>query len=172
MTIQDLGSIGELVAAAATVATLLYLALQIRQSVSATRANIAASQNQGEANISLFIAQDEELNRIYFDGLAEPSKLSERDERRFGALLNAQLANSEANWRYYRDGWLEQELWSAQLRFLAWVSKQPGFTRFWAVWKPSFAADFAHLVEEQASNETEIPSELPAAQQAAAADRP
>ena len=31
MTIQDLGSIGELIAAVATLATLVYLAVQIRQ---------------------------------------------------------------------------------------------------------------------------------------------
>ena len=36
MTIQDLGSIGELVAAIATIATLVYLAIQIRQNTFAT----------------------------------------------------------------------------------------------------------------------------------------
>jgi hypothetical protein len=35
LTIQDLGSIGELIAAIATVATLAYLALQIRQNTRA-----------------------------------------------------------------------------------------------------------------------------------------
>ena len=38
MTIQDLGSIGELIAAIATVVTLAYLALQIRQNTISTRA--------------------------------------------------------------------------------------------------------------------------------------
>jgi hypothetical protein len=37
MTIQDLGSIGELVAAIATVATLVYLALQIRQNTESVK---------------------------------------------------------------------------------------------------------------------------------------
>ncbi len=38
MTIQDLGSIGELVAAIATLATLGYLAVQIRQNTRSMRA--------------------------------------------------------------------------------------------------------------------------------------
>ena len=42
MSIQDLGSIGEFVAAIATILTLLYLALQIRQSTSVARS--AATQ--------------------------------------------------------------------------------------------------------------------------------
>ncbi len=37
MTIQDLGSLGELIAAVATVATLVYLALQIRQNTHTLR---------------------------------------------------------------------------------------------------------------------------------------
>ena len=37
MSIQDLGSIGELIAALATVATLAYLAVQIRQNTRALR---------------------------------------------------------------------------------------------------------------------------------------
>ncbi len=37
MTIQDLGSLGELIAAVATVATLVYLALQIRQNTRVLR---------------------------------------------------------------------------------------------------------------------------------------
>ena len=41
MSIQDLGSIGELVAAIATIATLVYLAIQIQQNTRATRATSA-----------------------------------------------------------------------------------------------------------------------------------
>ena len=37
MTIQDLGSIGELIAAIATVATLVYLAVQLKQNTRALR---------------------------------------------------------------------------------------------------------------------------------------
>ena len=39
MTISDLGSIGELIAAAATVATLLYLALQVRANTNTAKYN-------------------------------------------------------------------------------------------------------------------------------------
>ena len=39
MTIQDIGSIGELIAAIATVGTLIYLAVQIRQNTKSIRAS-------------------------------------------------------------------------------------------------------------------------------------
>ena len=45
MTLQDLGNIGELVAAVATVATLIYLAIQIRASNRLARAEASRSPN-------------------------------------------------------------------------------------------------------------------------------
>lgn len=45
MTIQDLGSLGELVAASATVATLIYLAIQIRASNRLARAEASRTPN-------------------------------------------------------------------------------------------------------------------------------
>ncbi|HVH18917.1 MAG TPA: hypothetical protein VNF72_11495 [Myxococcota bacterium] len=45
MTLQDLGSIGEIVGAIATVATLIYLAIQIRANTSAVQS--AAAQSSG-----------------------------------------------------------------------------------------------------------------------------
>ena len=47
MSIQDLGALGELVAAVATVATLLYLAVQIRQNNKNLQESTSASLNQG-----------------------------------------------------------------------------------------------------------------------------
>ena len=47
MTIQDLGSIGEVVGAIATVATLIYLAIQIRSHTYAVQS--AAAQSVHEA---------------------------------------------------------------------------------------------------------------------------
>ena len=45
MTVQDLGSIGEFVAAIATVATLIYLSVQIRSSNRLARAEASRAPN-------------------------------------------------------------------------------------------------------------------------------
>ena len=46
MTIQDLGSLGELIAALATVLTLGYLALQLRQNAKALRSQTFQQSSQ------------------------------------------------------------------------------------------------------------------------------
>ena len=75
MTIQELGSIGELIGAIATVATLVYLALQIRQNSFLQRQNVRAlelsaldqSYRYG-ADFRALILQDEALGELWLRG--------------------------------------------------------------------------------------------------------
>jgi len=170
VTIQDLGSVGELIAAIATVATLLYLALQIRQNTSASRGSGAASQTQADLAVSLLLAQDADVSRIFFDGVADPSTLSERDHRRFDSLMNSLVANQEQAWRFHNEGAIDGEQWEAMLSFLRWVTHQPGFVEYWATWRSTSPAGFAQVVDRVSREASQVPLELHGAQQAAAAD--
>ena len=67
MNIQELGSLGELIAAIATAATLFYLALQIRRSTKATQAatmdTILADWRAYEREVFILNPQNVELWR-------------------------------------------------------------------------------------------------------------
>src|SRR5262245_46033058 len=64
VTIQDLGSIGELVAAAATVATLAYLAIQVRQNTRALRSSTFQQISMDMSLLAGTIAGDPDLAAI------------------------------------------------------------------------------------------------------------
>ena len=61
MTIQDLGSLGELIAAVATVGTLIYLAVQIRRNTAATMSSAHQTQVDSTVGIQASIANDPDL---------------------------------------------------------------------------------------------------------------
>ena len=91
MTIQDLGSIGELLAAIATIATLAYLALQIRESrVGVNSANV---QNaiQNFTVLETAIGADGSLSRIVNRGVAEFDSLDENERAQYIFLQRAFL---------------------------------------------------------------------------------
>lgn len=93
MTIQDLGSIGELVAALATIATLAYLAVQIRQNTNSLRAT--AYQNSVEsANewAHLFIHHPETVD-LFRKGLLDPDSLEPAAATQFQHILEVFLRN-------------------------------------------------------------------------------
>ena len=64
MTLQDLGSIGEFVAAIATLATLVYLALQIRQNTREAQAASRNSVSQSFIDLLIHISRDSETTKL------------------------------------------------------------------------------------------------------------
>ena len=64
MTIQDLGSLGELMAAIATVATLVYLAIQLKQNTRALRSQTFQQSSMDMSLTANAISSDGELGKI------------------------------------------------------------------------------------------------------------
>lgn len=89
MTLQDLGSIGELLAAAATVVTLVYLAIQIRSNTRAVKSAAAQSVHEAFATWYRMLAADAPLAQLVTNGLRDYASLSEGDKARFVATLKA-----------------------------------------------------------------------------------
>ncbi len=91
MTIEDLGNIGELVAAVGVIISLIYLAMQLRSNTLALRAE---SRDKNFAN---FIAAnrpaliDKELMRVWLDGLEATAELDREDAERFERMLAERL---------------------------------------------------------------------------------
>jgi hypothetical protein len=101
VSIQDVGSIGELIAAIATVLTLVYLAIQVRHNSHALdRSNEFAQANSIHHLTILFnelnwrLASDAELADIYTRALSG-EELSPTDDTRFTAFVNTYIATIE-----------------------------------------------------------------------------
>ena len=76
MNWDAIGASAELVGALATVATLAYLALQIRQNTKVVQLSTATARAEQRMQQSAFLSQTPEINRIFWAGLDEPESLS------------------------------------------------------------------------------------------------
>ena len=110
-TVQDLGSIGELVAAAATVMTLFYLAIQIRSNTIAARSAAAQSVHEAYAAWYRMLAADETLAVLVTEGLRDYASLSEAERARFVATFMAFLSCCQDAYIKWCEGSLNDELW-------------------------------------------------------------
>ncbi len=61
LSIQELGSLGEFVSAFAVLATLIYLAIQVRQNVKLTKASIRESRTAASQRVLFAIREDAEI---------------------------------------------------------------------------------------------------------------
>ena len=87
VTIQDLGSFGELVAALATVATLIYLAVQIRQNTQTTQAASFHAIYDSMNHVNVAVIQNSELTRIWLAGSEDRSTLNPEERHKFDFTL-------------------------------------------------------------------------------------
>ena len=112
MTIEQLGSIAEIVGAIATIGTLWYLAIQIRQSSTTTRAsNFVQIMSEG-STVWDPVADSNETAEIYLRGLESFDSLTEVERIRFHMLLSKHFSNAQLAFRLHQEGQLQDELYS------------------------------------------------------------
>jgi hypothetical protein len=131
LTIQDLGSLGEFIAAIATVATLGYLAAQIRQNTKQARLTasreLAAAMHAGFA--PLF---NPGFARIWRLGRHDPDQLDEDERAAFGMLLERQLYSFQSVVAQQDDEVLEQDQFESMVALFGDLISTPGGAAYWS----------------------------------------
>ena len=130
MTIEELGNLGDLIGALATTATLLYLAVQIRQNSKTMQANSIANYTQVLSEISSLLAENEILCDLYFKGLQNPELLTDSERRRFFIILGNYVMCLTQGDQMDSAGVLSSDLHHHYSVQLDWLVCQPGF-KFW-----------------------------------------
>jgi len=149
VTVQDLGSIGELVAAVATVATLVYLAVQVRANTAAARAEARRATNAAGTAIRVAIAQDGELARIFNAGLADPSRLTPEERTRFAFALADFVSGTAGAFHEVTLGVQSLSDFSNQRNIIGPFLTTPGGREFWKLFGDRYPASFKEWVDSE-----------------------
>ncbi|ALO45754.1 hypothetical protein [Pseudohongiella spirulinae] len=155
MNLEDLGNIGELIAAIATIATLVYLALQIRQNNDATR--ISAGQSiLSSLNESLQVASSSpQTARVLILGQSDFETLPDDEKAQFTVWVFSWFRVLEQGEYYHRKGYLEDEVWQGHVEHLKQIMKSDAVAQWWESRHHFFNDDFQALVNEARIAETE-----------------
>ena len=146
MTIEQLGNIGEFIAAIATLITLAYLAVQIRQNTRAVRAASHHSVTDSFNHLNAIIGTDPSAARIYRLGLEGLENLNEDEQFSFAFLMLGYLRVFETLF-YQRDiGAAEEQLYESEHNSLRWAFSRAGARDWWRSNEISFSPEFrAHI---------------------------
>lgn len=154
MTIQDLGSLGELVAALATIVTLAYLALQIRGANQATLLSTVQHSYDSLNGFCDTILQSSELASIVLRGRKAYTDLDEIERIRFGHL-HLRILNTIESWHFqvleaasggYQDDKLADIAASLRVYF-----DHPGVGQWWETNEVRFDEALVELLEANTS---------------------
>ena len=145
MNIQELGSISEIIAGIATVVTLAYLALQIRQHSKSSRADAARGTVDGDPAM-LAVAQDQELTKIFVDGLSDFTALNPYEQTRFAYTFGTMIGGVARNYVNVELGIIEEGHFKAHNWGHLVMLETPGGSQFWHTHAETFQPEFRDFV--------------------------
>lgn len=159
MSIQDLGSLGEFVAAIATIGTLIYLALQIRQntrqlseSAKALRRAEMNATMENYSDLRRLQMSDSRISDIVVQANSDISSLSEGDRLRYDAYLTELLWINCHVWERVEHGILEPAQWQRAKWLVRSLINGPGGLDLWqrrkAIYPEGYAMEVEYLIDD------------------------
>lgn len=153
MTIQELGSIGELVGAIATIATLLYLATQIRQNTKATRvSSLQDTLDGGRDHTIQPLLTNPDLVEICGRGMAALEDLPGPEQARFTWFVVETVLQMQNVIQLHDEGILDDVNYEAWLVYTAAILRTPGGAIAWpqvsSIVSPTIVDELARFLAE------------------------
>jgi hypothetical protein len=147
MNWEAISAISELVGAVAIVATLVYLAVQIRQNTASVKAD--AYQGWVSANINLAVAAtNTEFSKAIRAGISDSAQLNEESEIGFGLWNHSAFQLLQAIDTLYQMGVIDEPLWKSEISRAAVHLSNPGVRQWWdAGGKTQLTPEFVERVE-------------------------
>ena len=146
MNWDALGAVAELVGAVGVVASLLYVAVQVRQNTGALR---ASAEQDAITALRLFqrsLLEDDRL-RVFRAGSEDWDSLDDDDRARFVILVSEFLRTFESIYMLRVRGSLEPDVWRGLSVLLQDHGTSPGVQRYFEMRRDSFSPAFREFFD-------------------------
>lgn len=148
MNIETINPWAQLVASGGVIASLFYLAAQVRQNTRSSRAVVVDSLAKSMHHLAFAMAQNDELLKIVTTTLQDWSAATEVERARAASFLLGYFKLFENAWFQRRKGTLERGQWQGYDAFLRTVLGQPAVKPWWQRRKEFFAPGFREYVDK------------------------
>ena len=156
MSIQDLGSIGEFIGSIGVVASLIYLAIQIRldsqQTAIQTKAiHATAFQNliDHHTNLQMNMIINPELREAVRRARSDPTELSAEERMLYGMFATQQVRSFYNAYHLYESGLINDDQWRTLEGNIARVARGKTFGEFWESAKSDYPAAFQEEIAKR-----------------------
>jgi hypothetical protein len=146
MTLEQVFYVSQSIAAAAVVASILYLAREVRQSERVQRATMQQGRADRASQASLTIATAE-LARIWQQALSPKLDLTQEEFAQWALICRASFLSGEDSFLQHKAGLLDEVAWSSYVAGVHFYMASPGMGAMWKVSSKQFSADFRNFVD-------------------------
>jgi hypothetical protein len=145
VTLETLSSIAQIVAAIGVIASLFYLAVQIRQNTRSMRAVVVDALTRGIAEI--LSGQTPETLRGFARAMENLERASDDDRLRALPQFFALFKLFENAWFQQRQGTLDREQWQGWDAYIRTYYHHQGIKSWWRMRRAAFAPGFRDYLE-------------------------
>jgi len=149
MTLEEFNYIAEIIGSIAIIASLIYVALQVRQNTIAVRLSTLHDVKDTIREVNLIVAEQGDLAEILVEGFQDLEKLSGAPRARFYTWAHNLFLGYENLYLQYLGGALDPGHWSGMAQHMTDVSKVPGLQAWWVERGQWFTEDFRNYWENE-----------------------
>ncbi len=150
MNLESLGNIGEFIGGIAVIATLAYLAFQVRQSTTTLRANSVHELTENILRASANLAEPENAE-IYLRGARSYSSLTPEEKLRFGLIVGLFIGRFDTVLEYRERGMVDDAYVEWQADTMRLIFSKPGVREWWKSGKKTLTRRVRVWVDENAA---------------------
>jgi hypothetical protein len=143
MSLEQYAYLAEILGVIVVTATLLYLAVQVRQGAILMRSESRQAMMNNDRDVLLAYLDHQDL----FDKIASPEKLSPAEQRRFAALWIVNMRNREHEWFQYKDGILDETTWVSYREIIPIILSSKRHRLWWDKIKSAYDPNFVQMVD-------------------------
>jgi hypothetical protein len=162
MNWDAIGAIAELLGAIGVIASLVYLAIQIRMSRSVVRTSNYLQLNAQSADLIARIHESSELHDLWMRGLQSYGELPVGERNRMQSILGTLFSSYHTSQQLFDRGQIDEDLHEEMLEHAERLLASPGVKEWWLERNIWFSAAFRKSLDERVASSS--------AQQSAAAD--
>ncbi|MBA3525949.1 MAG: hypothetical protein H0T82_03390 [Sphingomonas sp.] len=147
MSLEQLSSLAQIISAAAVIASLIFVGLQLRHAAAAIRVSSSQAHSSLYTDLVQSIIDNEDFARIWSVGINDPKALKEDEWVRFVAYASALFRlyeSSRVQWLHRR---LDEEHWRTIERQAAELGQLPGLRSAWNLRGHWYSSEFRKWFE-------------------------
>jgi len=148
MNWDAISAIGEIVSAIAVIVTLMYLAVQIRDSARAARSTAVTDATTAMQSFYQELGSNPLAAKLFLDGMTDPESLSRHDQYQFLMLTHTAFLGFQRSFFLALEGTLDIGLRDSIGTAINAVSPLPGMKLYWRQRKAFFQPEFVEWVED------------------------
>ena len=148
MNWEAIGAVGEVVGAIAVVATLGYLAVQLKQNTRTVQLAAETGLSEKFADWTAHVVNNPELGRIWDAAAIEPESLTDDEKRLYLWYVAELILLYEGQFRLFAEGLITEGSWKPKTNFILVLLKSPWVTMWWDSRIAPFSDEFFFYIEE------------------------